>query len=168
MDAVLRWVELHPGLASWVQAFGSIAAIVAAIWIAGSERRYRLRIEKYARKDLIDRAIEAAWHSNKVITNQVEFFSCNYIVRSEVPRFVAVIENAASRVKELTRSPGIDAGIFGNLSEVESALLDVEGLIHQCASTLEDDMSYQVELMKKNNLRVDHAILSLQLSRDSL
>ena len=44
----LGWVESHPGLSSWVQAFGSIAAILAAIWIASSQTRKQLKREKVA------------------------------------------------------------------------------------------------------------------------
>ena len=32
-----RWIEGHPGLASWVQAFGSIAAIIGAFAISYSQ-----------------------------------------------------------------------------------------------------------------------------------
>lgn len=44
----VSWVELHPGLASWVQAFGSIAAILVAIWIASSQARNQTKREKAA------------------------------------------------------------------------------------------------------------------------
>ena len=47
-EGFLCWVELHPGLASWVQAFGSIAAILAAIWIASSQARKQIKREKVA------------------------------------------------------------------------------------------------------------------------
>lgn len=30
---MLIWIEAHPGLASWLQAFGSIIAIAIAIWV---------------------------------------------------------------------------------------------------------------------------------------
>jgi ferritin len=36
---ILYWIEQHPGLASWVQAFGSVAAILVAIYIASSQAR---------------------------------------------------------------------------------------------------------------------------------
>lgn len=45
-EIVSSWIEHHPGLASWMQAFGSIAAILAAIWIAGSQARNQLKREK--------------------------------------------------------------------------------------------------------------------------
>jgi hypothetical protein len=36
---LLKWIELHPGTASWVQAIGAIAAIAAAFWIAQGQQR---------------------------------------------------------------------------------------------------------------------------------
>jgi len=38
-ECISYWIEGHPGLASWVQAIGSIAAIIAAIVIAGAQSR---------------------------------------------------------------------------------------------------------------------------------
>lgn len=48
----LCWVEAHPGLAAWVQAIGSIAAIAAAIRIASrqhSETENRIKGEQLDR-----------------------------------------------------------------------------------------------------------------------
>ncbi|WET08657.1 hypothetical protein P3S72_19375 [Pseudomonas sp. D3] len=45
-EGFLCWVELHPGLASWVQAFGAIAAILVAMLIASSQARNQIKREK--------------------------------------------------------------------------------------------------------------------------
>ncbi|QQU69314.1 hypothetical protein I6I45_04790 [Pseudomonas fluorescens] len=45
-EVVFCWIESHPGLASWVQAFGSIAAIIAAMWIASRQARNQVKREK--------------------------------------------------------------------------------------------------------------------------
>ncbi|OCX17288.1 hypothetical protein [Pseudomonas graminis] len=42
-DCISAWIEHHPGLASWVQALGSIAALGLAVWIPASQRRYEFR-----------------------------------------------------------------------------------------------------------------------------
>ncbi|PIF47818.1 hypothetical protein CLU80_0038 [Pseudomonas sp. 29] len=42
---ILNWVEGHPGLSSWVQAFGSIAALGIAIWVASSQRRAQMKAD---------------------------------------------------------------------------------------------------------------------------
>ncbi|WP_434603611.1 hypothetical protein J3P91_09445 [Pseudomonas sp. Z4-7] len=49
-EVVSCWIEGHPGLASWVQAFGSIAALGIAIWVASSQRSAQLKTaDKIAR-----------------------------------------------------------------------------------------------------------------------
>ncbi|MGP5450334.1 hypothetical protein ACTXOX_21485 [Pseudomonas helleri] len=44
-EGFLCWVELHPGLASWVQAVGAIISIWAAWWIANRQIR-KVELEK--------------------------------------------------------------------------------------------------------------------------
>ncbi|TRO31739.1 hypothetical protein EQ845_22315 [Pseudomonas putida] len=46
LESISCWIELHPGLASWVQAFGAIAALLIAIWVASSQRRSQERLER--------------------------------------------------------------------------------------------------------------------------
>ncbi|QBX41398.1 hypothetical protein E4T63_12695 [Pseudomonas fluorescens] len=55
-DSVSYWIEHHPGLASWVQAVGSIAAIMAAIWIASRDSRMRRIAEAESEKNAVIRA----------------------------------------------------------------------------------------------------------------
>lgn len=38
VTSLLGWIEAHPGLASWVQAVGAIAALGIAIWLPNSQR----------------------------------------------------------------------------------------------------------------------------------
>lgn len=45
-EGFLCWVELHPGLASWVQAVGAIASIWAAFLIGSKQIREQNRIRK--------------------------------------------------------------------------------------------------------------------------
>lgn len=33
LDVLSQWIELHPGLAAWLQAIGSLVAIGIAIWV---------------------------------------------------------------------------------------------------------------------------------------
>ena len=41
-DCFSNWIEHHPGLASWVQAIGAIAAIGIAIWVPYAQRSKEL------------------------------------------------------------------------------------------------------------------------------
>lgn len=48
---LVAWADLHPNMAAWVQAIGSIAAILVAIWVSHWQdgRARRLRIETAVR-----------------------------------------------------------------------------------------------------------------------
>lgn len=37
-ESILLWIEQHPGLASWVQAVGSVIALVFAVWLPAHAR----------------------------------------------------------------------------------------------------------------------------------
>lgn len=39
MDCLIRWIELHPGLASWTQALGAILALLIAIYVPWDQHR---------------------------------------------------------------------------------------------------------------------------------
>ena len=45
-EVVSCWIENHPGLSSWVQAVGSILAILVAVRVASSQRREQLKNEQ--------------------------------------------------------------------------------------------------------------------------
>ncbi|WP_440972962.1 hypothetical protein [Pseudomonas koreensis] len=66
-ESISYWIEHHPGLASWVQAVGSILAILVAVRVASSQKREQLRNErtKFERdceflRVISDRALRAA------------------------------------------------------------------------------------------------------------
>ncbi|WP_296187828.1 hypothetical protein [Pseudomonas sp. UBA1879] len=44
--SVSFWIEHNPGLASWVQAVGSIVAIFSAIFIASSQNRHQRKLAR--------------------------------------------------------------------------------------------------------------------------
>jgi hypothetical protein len=48
MNSILLWIEQHPGLASWVQAVGSILAIVVAIAVANNQFRSAVKRDRDA------------------------------------------------------------------------------------------------------------------------
>lgn len=45
-ECVSYWIEHHPGLASWVQAVGSILAILFAVMVASSQKREQLKNDR--------------------------------------------------------------------------------------------------------------------------
>ena len=148
--------------AGWVQAIGSIGAILAAIWISGGERRHREKIEKDWRRDSISRGVEASEYARKIVQNTIGLFECESLPRVEIPRFLGVVEAAAVRVKEVSVSPGVDSELLGHLYEVRNALVDVKGLIEQFERSLENRGWFQLDFLKDNAIRIDKAILGLR------
>lgn len=43
LEALLQWIELHPGLAAWVQAIGAIGAIIAVFLVVHLQQRTAAR-----------------------------------------------------------------------------------------------------------------------------
>lgn len=56
-EVVSCWIEGHPGLASWVQAVGSIAALGIAIWVASSQRSAQLKTADKIARDKVSALI---------------------------------------------------------------------------------------------------------------
>jgi hypothetical protein len=42
MNCILFWIEAHPGLAAWIQALGSILAVLGAYWLGGRQSKAAL------------------------------------------------------------------------------------------------------------------------------
>ena len=61
MENFLCWIEAHPGLASWLQAFFSVVAIAASgfvpMWIASRDRKKRKQHQRERVAILIDRLL---------------------------------------------------------------------------------------------------------------
>lgn len=164
-ECVLYWIEHHPGLASWVQAVGSIGAIIAAIWISGGERRHRVKIEKAARRDAISRAIAASEQAKKIVEGNLEFFSCTRPPAGDVPRFIAFIDHAATRIRDASGGPGVDSEVLGHVSEVSNALVDVRGLVEQSTMSVDGSSLVNLEYLRSSVARIERAIGGLRAIR---
>jgi hypothetical protein len=57
---VLAWIEAHPGLASWIQAIGTLAAIAFAVWLPTRERRAAQQTAEVAARTPIMAALVAS------------------------------------------------------------------------------------------------------------
>ncbi|PTU49274.1 hypothetical protein DBB42_26275 [Pseudomonas plecoglossicida] len=106
--------------------------------------------------------MDSSEHAKKIVQNNVEFFTCNHLPRSEMPRYLAVVEHALVRVKEVSAGPGIDSEIVGHLYEVGNALVDVKGLIEKCVNSIEARPMLEINYLKGNVERIDRAINGLQ------
>ena len=162
-EVVSCWIEGHPGLASWVQAIGSIGAILVAIWISGGERRHKAKIEKAARRDALARAIDASEHAKTTVQKSAELFRSSHPQRGEIPRHLAAIVHAAIRVKEISAGPGMDSQLLGHLYEVSNSLVDAEGLIEQYQSSITSMVIMQYGFLRQNVERIDKALIGLRV-----
>ena len=160
-EGFLSWVESHPGLASWVQAFGSIIAIAVAIRLAGSERRYKSVLDKKSRIEAIERSIQASEFALKVAKNTFEIFTCNSIARSMIPRFMRVIDQASSYVDEARAGPLVDSQISAAVMEVKNALVDIKSLTSSWADNEDNDYSHEIEFFDANIRRITNATINL-------
>lgn len=52
MDAILTWIETHPGLSSWVQAIGSVVALGFAVILPALSRRADRKHAEECRKSI--------------------------------------------------------------------------------------------------------------------
>lgn len=166
-EIVSCWIESHPGLASWVQAVGSIAAIGVAIWVSGSERRYQAKIERLARKNSIDRAISAAEQALKVAKSNLDYFTCDSVYRGDVSKFRAVIDRASTQVASATEAPSLGNDVLGHLFEVTHALVDIQSLLDEFVSIHNRQSSISRTYLKDNVARIAKAIEGLESIRRS-
>ncbi|MDY0834331.1 hypothetical protein [Pseudomonas sp. SED1] len=66
-EAVFRWIGVHPELASWVQAVGSIAALGIAIWVS-SQRRDQLKAAEKVAKAKVDALVAVVESASTYVT----------------------------------------------------------------------------------------------------
>lgn len=166
-DVVSCWIESHPGLASWVQAVGSVAAIGVAIWLSGGDRRHHARIERLARRNSIDRAISAASQALKVARNNLEYFTCDSVYREAVPKFLAVVDRASNQVASAAEAPGLGNDVLGHLLEVTHALVDIRSLIDEFMSIHNREKTVSAVYLKDNVARIARAAEGLKSIRRS-
>lgn len=57
---MLAWIEDHPGLAAWIQAFGTVAAIAFAVWLPWRDRRAAEKTAEVAARTPIMAALVAS------------------------------------------------------------------------------------------------------------
>lgn len=65
--SVLTWIENHPGLAAWVQALGTIAAVAFAVWMPTRARRQAEKVAEIAVRAPITSAMVAATEAFKYV-----------------------------------------------------------------------------------------------------
>ncbi|WP_155766714.1 hypothetical protein [Pseudomonas putida] len=129
LESILNWIESHPGLASWVQAVGSIAAIVAAIWIASRDSRMRRKAEAESRKNALARAEAVVSEATLRVVAAID------VLKEIIPQFqIDVISKGLSQslqhLTEVILSEGVDAETHTQLFTTRIAVEDVAHFVH--------------------------------------
>lgn len=114
---VLAWIEQHPGLAAWLQAIGTLAALGIAIGIPIADRKRLERASAFAMKTLLTRAMDTGEHAQAYLRRE----------RAETPekdrvlKDLQVVDDALASFP-LANLPPAAAPLFQRLRE------DLDGL----------------------------------------
>lgn len=124
-EVVSCWIESHPGLASWVQAFGSIAAILAAIWIAGRDSRARRLSDYDAKRSALWRAYTAVDDTVRRVGNAVEMVQAMSVDRYAMAMINSDLLQAEQHLKEAMAGAGMSPEIYRELFATRTSVEDV-------------------------------------------
>lgn len=128
-ECVSYWIEHHPGLASWVQAVGSIASIWGAFAISNKQQKAQVKLAEKAAK-------EKSESLYAVIENAVKITATFGELLQSRPAEIVFQENwnlvyrqrLESAVYSLSRLPAHELGGYeavGSYSGVMGALTDI-------------------------------------------
>lgn len=135
-EGFLRWVELHPGLASWVQAFGSLLAIGVAIWLSSRESRYRIKIIKEARRNAILRAVSLVKSARRKLDDSLETWAAALKTNGVKRILVGSMNEALAPLRGFESGGGVDFDICGHVIDARNA---IETAGQKLRIALEDD-----------------------------
>ena len=159
-EVVFVWIEGHPGLASWVQAFGSVAAILIAVWISNTESRIRKAAEKHARKSAITRCQWVLANCGDIVERITKSLVGTELTESFVRANIARLDTLHDEIRELAYGPGMDADIF---AAVLNARLGMDRLRYKLQEWLDasDRPSYGEKLLQSHFHSIDEALTKL-------
>lgn len=141
-EIVSCWIESHPGLASWVQAFGSIAAILAAMWIAGRDSRARRLSEDEARRAALWRAYTAVEDTVRRVGNAVQTAELDSIDQHAMDMLNSDLRQAEQHLKEAMSGSGLSPKIYSELFDVRTSVEDVGYAVNFYFQSIERLPSY--------------------------
>lgn len=111
--------------ASWVQAIGSIVAILAAVWISNRDSRERRKSEAEARRYALERAVAAAEDAGRRVSSSLLTFKKFNSFQFPSKAVGIDLEQALGHLKEVQLSPGIDSKMFTQLFIARTAIEDI-------------------------------------------
>lgn len=133
-EGVLLWIEHHPGLASWVQAVGSIGAIFGAFAISSGQERRQSRLAKRSSIDRFDaysavikNAVESAQSVSSFAHDEAADFEFRSVwekylgesLRSSLEAAKAILVHELSDYKLVVYYSGLMGSIYKIHYEVE-------------------------------------------------
>ncbi|WLH10799.1 hypothetical protein PSH58_18150 [Pseudomonas hefeiensis] len=131
-ESVSFWIEHHPGLASWVQAFGSIAAILAAIWIASRDSRMRRNAEAEIRENAVVRA--EAVVSEAALRVRLAIDVHKGITPNQMDLISTGLSQSLQHLTEVISSDGVNSAIHTQLFLTRVAVEDVALFVRAISS----------------------------------
>lgn len=133
-EVVSCWIESHPGLASWVQAAGSILAILAAILIANRDSRFRKRAEREVRLGALIRAKTAVADAKLRVKVGFEGIRTIGVTRDLAVAIKSDLGKSEQHLKEAMFIQGVDSKIYLHLYEARTAVEDAIQILFAVSS----------------------------------
>ncbi|MND24858.1 hypothetical protein D3C76_343200 [compost metagenome] len=144
-NTILCWIEAHPGLSSWIQAIGSIAAIVVAIVLSGRESRYRLKMEKAARANDLQRSISVVQRAKMKLEETMDEMDRGLLTRAAIQIMIGSVNEALAPVRALESSVA-DHDIGSLLGDARHAVERAGQRIRVAAEDHDNELFYRVPL----------------------
>ncbi|MBT2374598.1 hypothetical protein [Pseudomonas fluorescens] len=163
-EVIFGWIESHPGLASWIQAVGSIAAIFAAILIAGRDSRIRRRSDSEARSGAIERAIIVVNDSAMRLSGAIHTVENLGIRRPVLALISSDLAQSQRHLKEILSIQGVDSVIYTQIFVVRTA---IETAVHtfDVLGGLKNEEEFDLEIPKGSLDQVVSALDNLSALR---
>ncbi|WP_431093124.1 hypothetical protein [Pseudomonas brassicacearum] len=158
------WIEGHPGLASWVQAVGSIASIWGAFAISNKQQKAQIKLAKKAAKEkseslyaVIENAVKTATTFGELLQSQpaevVFQENWNLIYRQRLESSVYSLSRLPAHELGGYEAVGAYSGVMGALTDIvrkvnayfSADAFQVMEYFYMCDETLK-----QVRLVESN------------------
>ncbi|MBF8660822.1 hypothetical protein [Pseudomonas putida] len=159
LESIFKWIEAHPGLASWVQAVGSIAAILAAIWIASRDSRMKRNAERESRKNARVRAEAVVKEAALRVFAAIDILE-EIIPNSQVSMLSAGLSQSMQHLSEVSASEGVESEIYTQLFLTRIAVEDVAHFVSMIPPEKSWNASTRVNVKKRlTQIESAHAAL---------
>ncbi len=123
---VIAQVDLNSSeWASWVQAVGSIAAILSAVWIAGRDTRERRKSESEAKQGAAARAYTTVDDTVRRVKAALRSAEERLLDELTYTYINNDLDQALQHLKEVISSPGVDSKIFDQLFSARTSVEDL-------------------------------------------